>query len=243
LIFKVLISTILNIYYKGDFLGMTENQASNTAQVTEAKNSDKELNFRALETKYRKELEQERNSRLEAEKQLQEVQSKRNYVEDDSDDDEPYVGHKKLEKRFSSFERKMEEKIDKKAEEKARILLDRKDEDDWIRNNNDFDIVLSEDNLSRLVNRAPGLADSIKRMPDGFEKQKLVYNTIKSMGIDKPDMKQPSIQDKIDANKRSPYYQPSGVGSSPYSSSGDFSASGQKNAYDKMKELQARLRI
>lgn len=218
---------------------MTENQAI----VQENKVSDKELNFRALETKYRKELEQERQSRLETEKQLQEMQSKRNHVEEEVEDDEPYVGHKKLEKKFSSFERKMEEKIEKKAEEKARILLDRKDEEDWVRSNNDFDKVLSEDNLVKLLNRAPALADSIKRMPDGFEKQKLVYNTIKSMGIDKPEQKQSSIQEKIDANKRSPYYQPSGVGSSPYSSSGDFSPTGKKQAYEKMKELQSRLRI
>jgi hypothetical protein len=79
-------------------------------------------------------------------------------------------------------------------------------------------------------------------MPDTFERQKLVYKNIKAFGLDRPEAKQPSIQEKIDSNKRSPYYQPSGVGSAPYASAGDFSASGQKQAYDKMKELQNRLR-
>ena len=73
--------------------------------------------------------------------------------------------------------------------------------------------------------------------------QKLVYENIKALGVDKPEQKQNSVQEKIDANKRSPYYQPSGVGSAPYASAGDFSDSGQKNAYAKMQELKKRLRI
>lgn len=221
---------------------MSENQVQNQVQVQETKSNDKELNFRAMEAKHRREIEQERQARLELEKKIQEIESKKNNYQEE-DDDEPYVDHKKLEKKLSSFERKLEEKIDKKAEERARMLLDRKEEEDWFRNNNDFENVLNEDNLMKLVNKAPGLAESIKKMPDGFEKQKLVYNTIKTMGIDKPEQKQPSIQEKIDANRRSPYYQPSGVGSAPYASAGDFSPSGQKNAYEKMQELKSRLRI
>ena len=50
-------------------------------------------------------------------------------------------------------------------------------------------------------------------------------------------------QEKIDANRKSPYYQPSGVGAAPYASAGDFSDSGQKSAYAKMQELKSRLRI
>lgn len=220
---------------------MTENQASNQAQNVDNKANDKEINFRALEAKHRREIDEERQARKDLERKLQEVESRQ--TEKDDDDDEPYVGHKKLDKKFSSFEKKLEQTIDKKAEERARALLDTRDQEEWANKNNDFSEVMKEDNLMRLLNRAPALADSIKRMPDGFEKQKLVYNTIKSMGIDKPEAKQPSIQEKIDANRRSPYYQPTGVGSSPYSSSGDFSQQGQKQAYDKMQELKNRLRI
>jgi hypothetical protein len=113
----------------------------------------------------------------------------------------------------------------------------------WLEQNPDFTDILNEDNLIKLVNKAPGMADSIKRMPDGFEKQKLVYNAIKSMGIDKPEAKQPSIQDVVNANKKSPYYQPSGVATAPYAMAADFSPSGQKNAYAKMKELSSKLRL
>ena len=221
---------------------MTENQVQNQAQQTENKPSDKEINFRKIEEKHRREIDQERQARMELEKQVNELKSKKVEV-DDYDDNEPYVDHKRLEKKLSSFERKMEEKIEKKAEEKARMMMQSKDESDWQENNKDFDNVMTEDNLMKLVNKAPKLAESIRRMPDGFEKQKLVYNTIKTMGIDKPEEKKSTIQDKIDANRRSPYYQPSGVGAAPYAGSSDFSASGQKNAYDKMQELKNRLRL
>ena len=80
-------------------------------------------------------------------------------------------------------------------------------------------------------------------MPEGFERQKLVYENIKALGIDQPEQKGPSIQDKVDANRRGPSYQPTGVGSAPFSSQGDFSAAGMKNAYAKMQELKNRLSI
>lgn len=221
---------------------MTENQAANQATVQENKSHDKEFNFRAMEAKHRRELDQERQARIELERKIQEIESRKTISNDDEDDNEPYVDHKKLDKKLSSFERKLEERFEKKVDERARALLDQKEEQDWLKHNSDFVDVLNEDNLAKFLNKAPGMAESIKRMPDGFEKQKLVYNAIKSMGIDKPEPKQPSIQDKIDANKRSPYYQPSGVGTAPYAMAGDFSSSGQKNAYDKMQELKKRLR-
>ncbi len=226
---------------KGEILIMTENQVVNQPPTQEIKQNDKEINFRMIEAKHKRELEQERQARLELERRLQEVEA-RKHVEIEEEDSEPYVDHRKLDKKLSSFEKKLEEKFDKKVDERARALLDQKEEENWVKNNSDFSHVLSEENLLKLVNKAPGMAESIKRMPDGFEKQKLVYNAIKSMGIDKPDVQPPSIQDKIDANRRSPYYQPSGVGTAPYAGAGDFSAVGQKNAYQKMQELKSRLR-
>jgi hypothetical protein len=94
----------------------------------------------------------------------------------------------------------------------------------------------------KFAQKDPELAETILNMPDSFERQKLVYKSIKALGVHKPEVQAPSIQDKIDANRRSPYYQPSGPGSAPYQSQGDFSPAGQKNAYAKMKELQNRLR-
>jgi len=80
-------------------------------------------------------------------------------------------------------------------------------------------------------------------MPEGFERQKLVYKNIKALGLHKAPEKQSTVQDKIDANRKSPYYQPTGVGSAPYSQVGDFSDNGHKLAYEKMQALKKQLRI
>ena len=221
---------------------MTENQMSNQAQVPETKTNDKEINFRAMEAKHRREIEQERQARMDLEKRLQDVES-RKPVDVEDDDEDPYVGHKKLEKKLANFGQKTQSEIQKSMESAKQAAKEELKQELWLENNQDFEKTLNEDNLTKLLNKHPAMADSIRRMPDGFEKQRLVYNTIKSMGIDQPEAKQSSIQDKIDANKRSPYYQPSGVGAAPYAAASDFSQSGQKNAYAKMQELKNRLRI
>jgi len=214
---------------------VTENQEQ-SKQV-----SDKELNFRALEAKYQRQLDAERTARQEAEGRYQESIAKKQVVEEEDDESEPYVDHKKLNKKLSSFEKRMEAKIDERAEQKATMMVDRERRDMWMRNNPDFYDVLQH--ADAFAERDPELAETILKMPEGFERQKLVYKTIKTLGIDKPEQKGPSIQEKVDANRRSPYYQPSGVGTAPYASQSDFSQSGQKNAYAKMKELQQKLRM
>jgi hypothetical protein len=216
---------------------MTAQTEQSQPQNTEQKPSDKELNFRALEAKYQRQLEQERAAKLEAERLLQEAQNKKQAVEED-DDDEPYVGHKKLDKKLSSFEKKLEEKIEKKAEEKARQLLDNQKREMWLKGNPDFYDVLQH--AEKFAQKDPELAETILEMPDTFERQKLVYKNIKALGLHKPEQKS-SVQDKIDSNRRSPYYQPSGIGTAPSSPMGDFSDVGQKNAYAKMQELKKRL--
>lgn len=213
----------------------TENQAP------EQKN-DKEINFRKLEERYERALAQERAAREEAEKRAKEFQARGTPAqEDDDDDDEPYVDKKKLAKKFSSFEQKLDEKIERKAEEKARAMLSTERKDNWLKSNPDFYDVMQH--AEKFAEHDPELAETILQMPEGFERQKLVYKNIKALGIHKPMDKTPSIQEKIDANRKSPYYQPSGIANSPYGNSGDFSKSGQKNAYDKMQELKARLRL
>lgn len=208
-------------------------------QVPEQKN-DKEINFRKLEERYERALAQERAAREEAEKRVQQIQNKAPQ-EDDDDDDEPYVDKKRLAKKFSSFEQRLDEKIEKKAEEKARALLSNERKENWIKSNPDFYDVMQH--AEKFAQYDPELAETILQMPEGFERQKLVYKNIKALGINKPQEKLPSIQEKIDANRKSPYYQPSGIPNAPYGNSGDFSKAGQKNAYDKMQELKQRLRL
>jgi len=219
---------------------MTLDTNQNTAAQEEKPNS-KEFNFRQLESKYERIVAQERAERERLAKELEELKKQPSKDLSDDDDSEPYVDHKKLAKRFDNFEKKLEEKIDKRAEERARKLFEEEKKNSWMSTNTDFYDILQH--ADKLQHSNPELADMILRMPDGFERQKLVYANIKALGLHKPEVKQPSIQEKIDANRRSPYYQPSGVANSPYNATGDFSPVGQKNAYEQMKALQSKMRL
>ena len=209
--------------------------------VPQEKQSDKELNFRALEAKYQKALDQERNARLEAERIAQEATSKKHVQQDDDDDDEPYVDKKKLNKKLASFGQNTQSEIQKAMEMAKETAKQEIRKESWMERNPDFYDVLQH--AEKFAQEAPELAETILQMPEGFERQKLVYQNIKKLGIDKPQAKQQSIQDKVDANRKSPFYQPSGISTGPYSQAGDFSDAGKKNAYDKMKALQKQLRM
>ena len=217
-----------------------------TNQVQEQKQNDKEYNFRAIEAK----LNQERVARIEAEKKAeealkiaQEAQAKRSASpQEEDEDDEPYIDKKKLEKKLARFGQSTQGDIQKAMEMAKESAKEELKQEMWLENNPDFMEVM-EKHAESLYHKAPELAKNILKMPNNFDRQKLVYNAIKSMGLDKPETKQSSVQDKIDANRKSPYYQPSGVGAAPYAAVGDFSQQGQKNAYAKMKELQSKLRM
>jgi len=217
-------------------------QEVSAGQNVENKPSDKELNFRALEAKYQKELDRERQARMEAEKVAQEVRDKQRLVSDDDDDDsEPYVDKRKLNKTLAKFGEQSQKQTQSEIQKAVQMALHDERRQNWLKQNPDFYDVLQK--ADQFANAAPELAESILEMPEGFERQKLVYKNIKALGLDKPPQKQPTIQDKVDANRRSPYYTPSGVGTAPYSSVGDFSSSGQEQAYKKMQELKKQLRI
>lgn len=211
-------------------------------QVQEQKPSDKELNFRALEAKYQRQLEQERHARLEAEKKAQEAIDKRTNSNDDTEDDsEPYVDHRKLNKRLNQFDQSTKSEIQKAMEQAKYAAKEELKQEMWLEQNPDFYEVLQH--AEKFCQKAPKLAETILRMPEGFERQKLVYQNIKELGIDKPEQKQSSVQEKIDANRRSPYYQPSGMGTAPYAQVGDYSQQGQKQAYEKMQALKQKLKL
>jgi len=213
---------------------MTEQTATQNSvnQTQENKPSDKELNFRALEAKYQRELAAKEARLAELEKLAREKQNNN----DDEDDDEPYVAPKKLEKKLNRFEEKSKQQTQEEIKRAITIAREEAKQETWLEENPDFYEVL-QNNAEKFAKRSPTLAKTILSMPDNFERQKLVYQNIKELGIDKPEVKQSTVQDKVNANRQSPYYQPSGVGTAPYNSVGDFSASGQKNAYDKMQDL------
>lgn len=211
----------------------TQDQTSNS----------KEYNWNAINQKLRQTESDKAHVEARLHQLEQQLQNRPSSKDDDDIDDEPYVDHKKLEKRFSQFQSKMEQDFDKKAEDKARAIVEEERRTNFLKQNSDFSKVMSPEIVQKFADMHPDLAEDILNQPDTFARQKLVYNTIKKLGVDRPEQKQQSIQEKIDSNRRSPYYQPSGPGAAPYSSQGDFSANGQKSAYDKMQELKRNLRI
>lgn len=217
---------------------MTVPTQDNTVQDT--KQVEKELNFRALESKYQKQLEAERQARIEAEKRAEQAQ-KKHEATDDEDDDEPYVDKKKLNKTLAKFGQQSEQATQSAIEKAVGKALTQERQQNWMKGNPDFyDVMQHADKLAQMD---PELAETILEMPEGFERQKLVYKNIKALGLHKPAPKESTIQEKVDANRRSPYYQPTGVGSAPYTQVGDFSDNGKKQAYDKMQALKKQLRI
>ncbi len=148
---------------------------------------------------------------------------------------------KKLNKKLAKFGAETKQQTQSDINQAVQMALKEERKANWLKQNSDFYDVLQH--ADKFAMKDPELAETILEMPEGFERQKLVYKNIKALGLHKPEEKAPSIQEKIDANRRSPYYQPTGVGAGPYQSQSDFSASGQKSAYDKMQELKARLRL
>ncbi len=207
----------------------------------ETKTNDKELNFRALESKYQRQLELERNARLEAEKNLQQFKQPKYVEEEEEDDGEPYIDKKKLKKEQARLGQQIRQETQTEIQKAVQQAVYQERQQTWLKQNSDFHQIMELTN--KFAEEYPELAETILEMPEGFERQKLVYKNIKSLGLDRPAIKPPSIQDKVDANRRSPYYQPSGVGTSPYMSQGDFSAQGQKSAYDQMQSLKNKLRL
>ena len=221
----------------------TTEAAAPTAGDINAPNN-KEYNFAQI----RKQLEAERAGRQQLEEKAERlekelVNARRNAdQDDDTPSDEPYVDHKALERKFKKWESNIDQRIEKKAEEKARTLVEQEKRNSYLKTNSDFNEIMQPEMMQKFVEKHPGLAEGILGMPDGFERQKLVYENIKALGLHRKEEPKPSIQETINQNRRSPYYQPSGVGTAPYASGGDFSPAGQKSSYAKLQELKSRLR-
>lgn len=197
----------------------------------------------------RKALEAERAEKAQMKQRLDELEklAKQNSYQkvnsDDDETDEPYVDPKTLKRKLSKFEETIDQKIAKAAEEKARAIVEEQNRINYVKQNSDFESTMQPEVIQKFADKYPGMAEAILRMPDGFERQRLVYEAIKSTGVNKPEAPKETIQQKIDANKRSPYYIPASSGTAPYNGMGDFSVSGQKNAYQKLQELKGRLRL
>lgn len=216
---------------------MTEEVQENQVQP-----SDKEINFRKQEAMYQRMLDERERRIQELEQERLAAKAPMNEDDDEETPDEPYVDHKKLKKKLAKVGQSTQSEIQRASQQVKESVKEEIRQEMWLENNPDFFEVLKL--ADKFAAKAPKLAENILRMPEGFERQKLVYNTIKEMGIDKPEQKQSSVQDKINANRQSPYYQPSGVGSAPHNATaGDFSEAGMKAAHEKVKALKAQFGI
>jgi hypothetical protein len=211
----------------------------------EAKANDKEFNFRQIEKRLQEEKAEKERIVQEKEQlasELEELKRRSSRSDDDEEqDDEPYIDRKRLKKEQAKFGQQIKQETQSEIQRAVQTALGEERKQNWLKNNPDFYDVLQH--AEKLAQKDPELAETILEMPNNFERQKLVYKNVKAFGLHMPERKEPSIQEKVDANRRSPYYQPSGVAAAPYAGAGDFSPVGQKNAFDKMKELQNRLRI
>lgn len=223
---------------------MSEQPQENQSQ--EQKLSDKELNFRKQEEMYQRKLEKEIQERRAVEERLAKLEQQRAQAQpvDDDDDDEPYVDKKRLRKELGKVMQQTSADTDSRIQNAVQAALSEERKNQWLKNNSDFYDVMQH--AQKFAERDPELAETILQMPDGFERQKLVYRNIKALGLHEKDKPKSDVQDQIDRNRRAPGYQPSGIGSpgyGVYSAGKDYSPAEGKNAYSKMKELQARLRI
>lgn len=209
----------------------------NNTQSQDAKQSDKELNFRRQESMYQKMLAEKDARIAEIERQNQ----TRQVIQEDEDDDEPYVNKKALSKQLNKFGQQSKQETQTEIQRAVQTALSEERKQNWLKNNADFYDVLQY--AETFAQHDPELAETILEMPEGFERQKLVYKNIKALNLHKPKVPETTIQQKVDANRRSPYYQPSGIANAPYSTVSDYSPNGQKNAYEQMQKLKSQLRI
>lgn len=189
-----------------------------------------------------RQLEEEKAARAQLQEELKqerEAKARKPYKDDDDDEggDEPYIDRRALKKEMAKTYEQIRKETAKEAEEKVTVALEKERQQSFLRSNSDFKDILSPENIQKFAEKHPEVAEPMLEMPDNFARQKLLYQNIKALGVHKPPATQPTVQQKIDANRRSPYYQPSGGNTPPYASTGDFSEAGQKNAFAKMQEL------
>ena len=224
---------------------MTVQPQNEQVQNATQQPSDKELNFRRQEEMYKRQLEAERQARFQAEERAKQLEanSRKSVDDDDDGDDEPYVDKKRLKKQLDRFGKETMQQTQTEIQRAVNEALVGERRQQWLKNNPDYADVMRNENVEALANHDPELAETILQMPEGFERQKLVYKNIKNLGLHKSKEEKSSIQDTVDKNRKGPYYQPSSVGPPGYGNRGDFSQSGQKNAYDQMMALKKNLRI
>lgn len=219
-----------------------ENVQPQTNQETQKPN-DKEYNFAQIRQQLEREKLEKNQLRDEIEK-LKKIAQEKSTSQEEENDDEPYVDHKRLQRELGKAIQKTSEETDAKIETLVEKRLAEERKKQWLKDNPDFDNVIQH--AQKIQDNDPELADMILRIPDEFERYKMVYKHIKATGLHKPVEQKSNIQEKIDANRKSAYYQPSGVATPGYgivNAGKDWSPAEGKSAYEKMQQLKNSLRL
>jgi hypothetical protein len=224
---------------------MSEETQENIQPVKE---NDAEINLSRMRKKYERELQEEALARQKAEARLTELEAlaKRSEPKEEEEEEEgydPYVDTKKLKKTLRNFSDQTEKKTQTQIQRAVSEALENERKQNYLNSHSDFNQILTEENAEKFAQQYPKLADTILKMPESFERQKLVYENIKALGLERKENAKNTIQDKINQNRQHPGYQPSGAPGGAYANQGDFSEAGQKAAYNKMLELKRRMKI
>lgn len=206
----------------------------------DSKEQQLERNFANQRKHYEKQIEAQRQEFEQRLAQIeQERQAKHKDVDDDDDvSDEPYIDKKALKKTLAKEREELRKEFKTAVQQEARGILEQEKQASFLEQNPDFQEVLTPENIQKYAEKHPAMAKAMLKMPDSFERQQLLYENIKALGVNKPPAPpQPSMQEILKNNRKPLYYQPTSVGAAPYANNGDFSQEGQKAAYAKMKDL------
>ncbi len=211
------------------------------APVQDAVEQEKQKNFAEL----RRIAENERSERIRLQEELDQLRRSAKPLDDDEDDSEPYVDNKKFKKKLNQFGQELGQKTSEIVRAEVEKALQEERKSSWLRQNVDYNSVMSDANVAKFKEKYEDECRSILSHPDQFEQNRLAYYAIKAKGLDRPEIKQPSAQELADKNRRTPYYQPSGIPNAPYGGSLGRNVSEEegKAALANMRSLQKNLRI
>jgi len=170
----------------------TEKSKSQSIETNSQKQDDKEYNFAQLR-KGKEQLEKRLNDLQEYVSELEAKNSKSNSEEDSGIDDDDLVEGK----HFKKVTQQLKQLQDQLRKEQTLSTQDR-----LLLKFNDFDSVVTKDNIEKLKTTEPELYTSIISSPDLFSKGVAAYKTLKSLGIAGEDFS--SEKAKAQANHSRP---------------------------------------
>src|ERR1700742_376041 len=147
---------------------------------TQSTTNDKEINFQRTKAMYERQLEEERAARQKSEEEL--ARLRQSALSKDGDDDnysEPYIDEKKFKKKLNRFGEQSRKETQSEIQRAVQMALENERKQNWMKQNPDFYEVMQH--AEKFASKDPELAETILRMPEGFERQKLVYRNIKAM--------------------------------------------------------------